>query len=109
MILNLIYIWIIVVIIIDISGFIDTLKLQLSKFLTKGKIPTTDFRIPPFDCSFCANWWVSLIYIICMEQFSLGLCAFILFLSTLIPVLKEFIFLIQDISIKILQKINNIL
>ena len=66
MILNLIYIWIIVVIIIDISDFIESLKTGISKLLTKGKIITTNFDLKPLSCSFCMNWWIGLIYIICM-------------------------------------------
>lgn len=109
MILNLIYIWIIVVIIIDISDFIESLKTGISKLLTKGKIITTNFDLKPLSCSFCMNWWIGLIYIICMGQFSLGLTAFILFLSALTPILKEYILLIEDILIKISQKLNNLI
>lgn len=67
MILNLIFIWIIAVIVIDISGIMDSVKYGLSRFLTKGKIPTTDYRIKPFDCSFCMNFWTGLVYLICMH------------------------------------------
>ena len=67
MILNLIFIWIVTVIVIDISGIIDSIKYGLSNMLTKGKIPTTDYRLKPFDCSFCMNFWTGLVYLICMH------------------------------------------
>ena len=67
MIPNLIFIWIIAVIVIDISGIMDSVKYGLSKFLTKGKITTTDYRIKPFACSFCMNFWTGLVYLICMH------------------------------------------
>lgn len=109
MILNLIFIWLIVVMIIDISGVMDSIKYGISKFLTHGKIPTTDFRIKPFDCSFCMNFWISLIYIICVGQFSLGLLAFILGLSVLTPILKDLINLVKDIFIFLINKIYNLI
>ena len=107
MILDLIFIWIVTVIVIDISGFIDSVKLGISKLLTKGKLPTTDYRLKPIDCSFCMNFWTGLIYIICMGQFSLGLLAFILFLSTLTPILKDLINMVKDIFIFLMNKIYN--
>ena len=109
MILNLIFIWIITVIIIDISGIIDSIKFRLSKFLTKGKIPTTEFRIKPIDCSFCMNFWIGLIYIICMGEFSLALVALILGLSVMTPILKDLINLVKDIFIFLINKIYDLL
>ena len=65
--LKLLCIQLICVLIIDISGFIDSVKWGVSKWLTKGKIQTTDYRIKPFDCSLCMTWWSCLIYMI-MKQ-----------------------------------------
>jgi hypothetical protein len=64
MILDLICIWFICVLVIDISGFIDSIKYGLSYLLTKGKIPTTDYRLKPIDCSLCATFWCGLIYVL---------------------------------------------
>ena len=99
--LNLLYITIIVVCIIDISGFLDTIKIWLSKILTHGKIAKSDYRIKPFDCSFCMNWWIGLLYIIVTGHFSLLLIAYILLLSTMTPVIQQFIILIKDLLIKL--------
>lgn len=104
MILNLLDIWVICVVVIDISGFIDSIKYGISYILTKGKLPTTNYRIKPFDCSFCMNFWISLIYIICIGQFSISVVAFILILSVFTPILKDFIILLKDICIKIIDK-----
>ena len=104
MILDLICIWIICVLVIDISGFIDSIKYGISYFLTKGKIPTTDYRLKPLDCSFCMNFYCGLIYIICIGEFSLPVVAFILMLSVFTPILKDIIILLKDIFIKLINK-----
>lgn len=107
--LKLLCIQLICVLIIDISGFIDSVKWGVSKWLTKGKIPTTDYRIKPFDCSLCMTWWSCLIYMICMGQFSIFLLAYILFLAIMTPVAKEIIVLIRDICIKVINKIYDMI
>lgn len=103
--LNLLLIAVIVVIIIDISGIIEDIKSKISKMLTKGKIDKTDYRIKPFDCSFCMNFWTGLIFIIVTGQFSILLLAYILLLSVLTPVIKETILLIKDTILKIINVI----
>ena len=107
--LNLLFIQIITVLVIDISGFIDSLKFGISKILTKGKIPTADYRIKPIDCSLCMTFWISLIYIICIGQFSLLLLTYILFLAVMTPILKDFINLLKDICIFIINKIYKLI
>lgn len=103
--LNLLYIAIIVVCIVDISGFIDSVKRLISRILTKGKIIKTDFRIKPFDCSLCTTFWTGLIYILATGQFSLLVLAYVLILAVFTPVIKEIIILLKDIIIKIVNVI----
>ena len=104
MFLNLLFIQLICVLIIDISGFMDSVKWGISKFLTSGKLPTTDYRLRPFDCSLCMCWWSGLIYLICMKEVSLLLLAYVLFLAIMTPVAKDIILLIRDIFIKLINK-----
>lgn len=107
--LKLLCIQLICVLIIDISGFIDSVKRCVSKWLTKGKIPTTDYRIKPFDCSLCMTWWSGLIYLIFMGQFSIYLIAYILFLAIMTPIAKDIIVLVKDICIKLINKIYDLI
>lgn len=102
--LKLLCIQLICVLIIDISGFIDSVKWGVSKWLTKGKIPTTNYSIKPLDCSLCATWWSCLIYMICIGQVSVFLLAYILFLAIMTPVAKDIIILIRDIFVKLINK-----
>lgn len=108
MILKLLLIQFIVVFIVDISGFIDTVKEKLSKLLTNNRIATTNYRIRPFDCSLCANFWTSLIYLLVTNQFTLQYIAFICLMSGTTILTKDIFFTLSDCITKILQKINRL-
>jgi hypothetical protein len=107
--LNLLCIQLIWVLILDISGFMDSVKLAISKFLTSRHIAKADYRIKPFDCSLCMTFWTGLIYIICLHQFTIPLLAYILFIAVMTPVTKDFIILIRDLLIKLIDKIYTII
>lgn len=65
-IINLILIQLILVFIIDVSGFVDSVKLFISKYLTKSSIITSNYQLKPFDCSLCMMHWIGLLYILFM-------------------------------------------
>lgn len=98
MIIDLILIWIIIVIIVDISGINTTVNQVLNILFDKEKK-----RINIKLCDFCINWWVGLLYIICMNQFSLVNIAVILVLSTLAPILSSLIWNIRDVLTNIIN------
>lgn len=52
--------------IVDISGIVDSAKWALGRWLNI-KVG----RLKPFDCSLCMTWWVGLIYIIIVGEFSI--------------------------------------
>ena len=108
MILNLLLIQFIVVFIVDISGFIDTVKEKLSKLLTNNRIVTTNYSIRPFDCSLCANFWISLIYLLVTNQFTISYIAFVCLMSGTTILTKDIFFTLSDCITIILQKIRNI-
>lgn len=56
----------IVTFIVDCSGFTNTWKGWLGKWL---KIDVG--RVRPFDCSLCMTWWVSLAFLLIVQQFTL--------------------------------------
>ena len=99
----------IIVSIIDDSGVIDSIKRALSKFLTHGKFPTADYRIKPFDCSYCMNFWCGLIYLFIIGQFNIPYIAFVLLLSGLTPITKDLINLVRDLIIKAINKIYDLI
>ena len=103
--LNLLFIQFIVVFIIDLSGFVDTMKAKLSSILTKGKIKSAGFRLRPFDCSLCAMFWAGLIYLLFTHQFTIPLIAYVCLLSVTTPITKDLYYTIQELITKLLNKI----
>lgn len=108
MILNLFIIAVITVFIIDISGFVNEVKLMISKWLTKGKIISADWDLKPFTCSLCMTFWIGLIYIICLNQFTLLNLLLVCVFSFLTPVINETLLLIKDLIIKLINKIRDL-
>lgn len=105
-ILKILMIQIISVLVIDISGFVDEMKIMLSKLLTRGKIATSNYNIKPFFCSTCMSWWCGLIYLIIAQEVTLFTIAFTLFVACMTPVTKNLYYLIFDLFEKIIRTIN---
>lgn len=103
--LNLLFIQFIVVFIIDLSGFVDTMKVKLSSILTKGKIKSAEFRLRPFDCSLCTMFWVGLIFLLVTHQFTIPLIAYVCLLSVTTPITKDLYYTIQELITKLFNKI----
>lgn len=103
MYLNLILICLVNVLIIDLSGIITDFKSVLSKFLTGSKIDTTDFRLKPFDCSFCMTFWTGLVYLLCIHQFTILNLFIVLLLAFLTDPIKQLLLLLRDLIIKFIN------
>lgn len=107
MILDLILIAVIVVCIVDISGFIDAIKSALNKIITKGKFSNSNYPLKPLDCSLCMSFWIGLIYLIICNSISLLNIAILLLIAISTPIINDVIKLIQDLIIKLIQVIEN--
>lgn len=90
---DLFSILIISVIVIDISGFVHSIKAAIGKYLG---ISPNSFRIKPFDCSFCMTFWVSLIYLLVVGRFTLVNIAVVLLLCCLTTPLKNLVMSVRD-------------
>lgn len=101
--LKLFEISIIVVIIVDISGFVDSIKSFVGKVLHINNV-----KLKPFDCSFCLNFWVSIGYLLITNELSITAVMVTLLLSTMTPIIKDAIYLMRDLIGKIINKIYNI-
>lgn len=93
---------VIVVIIIDISGFIDSIKAFVGKVLGINNV-----KLKPLDCSFCLNFWASLGYLVITNQLSITAVMVTLLLSTMTPIIKDSIYLIRDLIGKAISKAYN--
>lgn len=61
----------VVVFIVDISGFTDSWKAALGRWLCV-KVG----RVRPFDCSLCCTWWACIVLLLCRGDLTLGNVAF---------------------------------
>lgn len=104
MILNLLYITLIVVFIIDHSGIIDTIKGALGKWL-RCRVE----RLKPFDCSLCMTWWSGLLYIVIAEHFTLGNIVAVALFALMADKVAEAISLMRDITTKAINTIYKLL
>lgn len=94
--LDVIFIQIIVCYIIDLSGVIQSIEEGLSKW-TKVRcvIPK------PFSCSLCSGWWINLIYLIAVHQFTLPYIVFVAMVSFFSKNISGFLRWIQESLVKI--------
>ena len=90
---DLFSILIISVLVIDISGFVHSIKAVIGKYLG---ISPNSFRIKPFDCSFCMTFWISVIYLLVVGRFTLVNIAVVLLLCCLTTPLKNLVMSVRD-------------
>ena len=97
--LKLFEITVIVVIIVDISGFVDSVKTLIGKVLHINNV-----SLKPIDCSFCMNFWASIGYLVITNELSITAVMVALLLSTMTPIIKDAIYLIRDLLGKAINK-----
>ena len=90
---DLFSILIICVLVIDISGFVHSIKVAIGKYLG---ISPNSFRRKPFDCSFCMTFWISVIYLLVVGRFTLVNIAVVLLLCCLTTPLKNLVMSVRD-------------
>ena len=102
--INLLLITTILVFIIDLSGFTQSVQTFLKKWLKTNK----DIVIKPFMCSLCMTFWVGIIYALIMHSLTIPILAYIALLAFMTPVIKDILKLIQDFIIAVINAIYNI-
>ena len=101
---NLILIQIIVTSIIDLSGFIYSIKQGIGKIL---HIPNTDrIQLKPFDCSLCSTFWSGLIYLLYTHNLTLPYITFLLFISLNTDITITLFYFIKDSLITVIDKLK---
>lgn len=59
---------VVVVVLIDMSGFVDEMKARLKRWLhIKGEV-----SLKPLDCSFCMYHWTALVVMLCLGRLNLA-------------------------------------
>lgn len=105
MIIDMLMITVIVVYIVDLSGFIDSLKRGIWRWL-RGDVKYRDFDLKPFDCSLCSTWWTGLIYIIVTGEFTLINIVIVIGFSFFSSEIAFFLNVLKDLMGKIIDKLN---
>lgn len=100
--INLLFISIIIVFCIDLSGAMDKLNIFVWNKLYKG-VKYNGWTIPLIGCSLCCTWWAGIIYSIFTGIFSWGILTYIALLALLTPITKDILILIKDLLNKIID------
>lgn len=95
----------IVVSLVDLSGFVDTVKHWIWKWVWKNKRPYQDFDFRPFQCSYCMSHHVGVIYLLIVGKFTIITYFFLLFLAFMTPVFKDLMYLVKDFIAKMIDAI----
>lgn len=101
---ELIMLTVVVVFVVDTSGFMVSTKSKLTKWL--GKPVTT---LKPFDCSLCMVWWSGWIWAMIHKEFTLPVVTYVCVLSALAYPISQIIGLVQAMIIKGCNKVADLL
>ena len=97
---DLIIIQIIVVILIDISGIVQSIEGLIARMLSLKKV-----SIYMLECSFCMNHHTAVIYLLLTGALSLKNYCFVLILSFLTSVTNDLLWGVRDRLVKIVSKL----
>lgn len=103
--INLILINIIVVFLIDQSGFIVEFKSWLKKLLTNGKMKDSNYSLKPFDCSLCMTFWTSLIYLLIINGLTIESFALVCLSAWLTTFTNDIFIVVKEMWTKLINKI----
>ena len=92
------YLALIVVFIVDLSGFSDTLCEFVSRVTHKNVV---EFK--PFTCSLCMTWWSGLVMAFIRGEFNLQTIALVALLAFLSFPMSRLIILLSDGIVKIIK------
>lgn len=94
----------IVVYIVDLSGFKDTLLNAASRFTAKHNLPRVK-SLRPFTCALCSVWWATLIYAACTGDLSLPIITYCAALSFFSNTLSQFLLFIREGTLLLIRKL----
>lgn len=105
--LNILLIALTWVFILDISGFWWELSTFLSRFILPKGMPPRPFDLKPFSCSLCMTFWTSLVYVICIGEWSWVMMAYICVVAWLTPRIQDGMRAIDFLLVKLIKLIRH--
>lgn len=92
--IQLLFVAAVVIFIVDLSGFTDTL-LDIASNIRKARVES----LRPFSCSLCMTWWCCLAWSLIVGEFSLPVVAYCAGLSAMsFPISQFFIFIREGLN-----------
>lgn len=108
--LNLLFIAIVIVYTIDLSGFVDEMVKRLHhKYIKVGDYHTLIPKLKPLSCATCLNFWVGTIYLLITGTFTFPMLAYVCMLSFLSTTIGDFLTLLKDALSKLITKLYELL
>lgn len=98
--MNLLIITLMIVYVLDISGFVDDGVQPFFRKHFKGQLKTK-----PFLCSLCMSHWIGLLYIIITGTFSIPMWGYVCLLSLLTPVFYNLLIGLREFLLKITSNV----
>lgn len=99
--LNLFYLTLVVVFVVDISGVTDVLLRMVSAWTGRRFV-----SLRPFTCSLCMTWWCGLAACMVWRTCDLAHVAFVAGLAFLASVIADAMRLVKDSIVKIINRMN---
>lgn len=105
--LQLLYIAVAVVYIVDLSGFTDSWRGLLARCIGIRKESLR--ALPPFDCGECMTFWVCSIFAYCNASLTAGMVAYCAALAFGAIVIGQALDTAREAILHVINKIRNIL
>lgn len=105
--LNIFFIGVAMVLILDVANFRQTIKEIIAFFLSLiYKMDVKPENVKFNICTLCCTWWLSLIYLIATSQFNIIMIVYALVISCITPQIYDGFMLLIDIIEKIINTIS---
>ena len=102
-VLELILLSLIIIFIIETSGFGNSVKYGIWKWFLFPKYPISSIPDRPFFCTLCMTWWVGLIYLLIINQLTLPHIVILAVISYLTDVMDSLLRLLKDLLVKVID------
>lgn len=99
---DILFLTLVVVFIVDLSGFTESWLNALSRWLGRR---VNSFK--PFSCSLCMSWWCGLAYLLITGRFALPLIAYVAGMAFLSFPIGEILIFIRESLIKWIRNISS--
>lgn len=89
---------------LDVAHFWDEISSIVSGWITKGVVKKP-IELKPFSCSLCSTFWISLIYVICINAFSLPMLAYICVCAWATCFIPNIFLFVEGFIVKIINEL----